>query len=180
MLYTIKSYSLQLQSQKVSPLFAEFDLFFFIFLPKSLVAAMLVCFLSVHQQPRAAQEPWNTGLRVLTALVGTLIFRNSASLHSTGQGAWSRVKLGPWVFNWNTKSHVKIAELPRYKLLISIRIQIKNRCHLYKEEDLLFGFLWLSFACNREGSWISVISSMSSHISTLKRSHLNSFKQQQF
>ncbi len=38
----------------------------------------------------------------LTVLVGTLILRNSASRHSTGQGAWRRVKLGPWVFNWKT------------------------------------------------------------------------------
>lgn len=44
--------------------------------------------------------------RVLTVLVGTLIFRNSASLHSTGQGAWSRVKLGPWPFNWNRKPNI--------------------------------------------------------------------------
>lgn len=34
----------------------------------------------------------------LTCLVGTLILRNSASLHNTGHGAWIRVKLGPWVF----------------------------------------------------------------------------------
>lgn len=44
---------------------------------------------------------WNWGL---TVLVGTLILRNSASLHSTGQGAWTRVKLGPWVFSWKTQN----------------------------------------------------------------------------